>query len=300
MVGLTAVYSLCFVAIKAGLAFAPPLLFAGLRPLLGGIVLLALLAAVRRPLLPGRAGWRWVAALGLTTTTIAFGAMFLSPGRTGAGIASVLGNTQPIMAVALAVPLLHEALNRWKLLTVGLGTAGVVLIAYPALAGPGAYGISGPALALGASLALTIGSIIAKWMGDRSDLLAITAWQLLAGSLPLLALSIIVEPGASVQWNVRFIGILAFLGIAGTALPTPLWYWLLQRDEVGHLTLFLFLVPAFGLAIAALVFGERLSVLELTGLAVIILVILLLGLTGAERPARIPHTEGGRPPRGPQ
>lgn len=302
MVGLTAVYSLCFVAIKAGLAFAPPLLFAGLRPLLGSIVLLVLLAALRRPLLPGPGGWRWVAALGVTTTTIAFAAMFLSPGRTGAGIASVLGNTQPIMAVALAVPLLGEPLTRWKLTTVGLGAVGVLLIAYPDLAGRDAHGISGPALALGASLALTIGSVVAKRMGDRRDLLAITAWQLLAGSLPLLALSSIVEPHAAVQWNLRFLAILAFLGIAGTALPTPLWYWLLQRDEVGHLTLFLFLVPAFGLGIAALAFGERLGLPELVGLSLILLGILMLGLAGNQPRVHesIPRPAGEHPSGGPR
>lgn len=46
--GLTAVYAVCFVAIKAGLAFAPPLLFAGLRAEIAGVVLLGLVVFLRR------------------------------------------------------------------------------------------------------------------------------------------------------------------------------------------------------------------------------------------------------------
>ena len=95
--------------------------------------------------------------LGITSTTIAFAAMFLSPGLAGAAIASVLGNSQPIFAVALAVPLLGERMTPGKQVALVLGTLGVILIA---TASSGAYGLAGPALALGASLSLAIGSVI--------------------------------------------------------------------------------------------------------------------------------------------
>lgn len=53
--GLTAVYAVCFVAIKAGLAFAPPLLFAGLRAEIAGVALLGLVVFLRRPAAPALA-----------------------------------------------------------------------------------------------------------------------------------------------------------------------------------------------------------------------------------------------------
>ncbi len=195
MTGLASIYAICFAAIKAGLVYAPPFLFASLRAFLAGGVLLGLLAILRRQVLPTRASWPWVLALGLTTTTLAFAGMFLSPGRTGAGIASVLGNTQPIVALVLAAVILHERLDRTKVFALGAGALGVFLIAYPELSGQSAYGISGPALALGASLALAVGSIVAKRMGDQVDLINVTAWQLLVGGVPLLALSALFDPG---------------------------------------------------------------------------------------------------------
>jgi O-acetylserine/cysteine efflux transporter len=270
VLGLTAIYAVCFAAIKAGLPYAPPLRFAGLRALLGGLALLGLLAILRRPLLPPRPGWPGIVALGLTSTTLAFGAMFLSPGRSGAGIAAVLGNTQPVIVPVLAALFLGERMTRSKWIALALGMIGVALIASPALAGPNAYGVSGAVLALAASGGLAVGSVIVKRIGPSIDLLALTAWQLLVGSLPLLAVSLVVEHNAVVAWNATFAGLLLFLALVGTALANAVWYWLVRRGDVGRLTMFFFLVPVFGLAIAALTFGETIDLLESLGVAVML------------------------------
>ncbi|GEM_PF-3695209 len=79
-----------------------------------------------------------------------------------------------------------------------------------------------------------------------------------------------VERGVAVQWTVQFVTVLLFLALIGTALTTAVWYWLVQRDDVGRLTLFLFLIPVFGLAIAAWVFGEQISRTESVGIALTI------------------------------
>lgn len=254
---LAAIYAVCFVAIKAGLAWAPPLLFAGLRALLGGLALLTFLVALRQPLLPARRSWGWVLGLALTTTTLAFGAMFLSPGRTGAGIASVLGNLQPLLVVALAAPFLGEPLTPGKGAALALGAVGVLLISSASLAGPDAYGLPGALLALTASGSLAVGSVMAARMGDQPRLLALTAWQLLLGSVPLLVGAALLERAAPVTWRLTFVGLLLFLAVIGTALPTPVWYWLLRGGDIGRLAMGLFLVPVFGLGLAVAVFGER-------------------------------------------
>ncbi len=265
VVGLTLVYAVCYATIKAGLAFAPPLRFAGLRALLGGVALLVLARATGGSLLFARRNWPWVLALGATATTISFAGMFLSPGRTATGIASVLGNTQPLILVFLAALLLGEAITTRKLLAVALGLVGVAAISYPAWAGPQAYGLSGPLLALAASGGAALGSVIVKRMGPGRDLFAITSWQLILGSLPLLLASAVIERGTPVVWSTQFTAMLLFLALIGTSLATASWYWLLQRHDVSRLSLFLFLVPLFGLAIGALILREPVSLREAIG-----------------------------------
>lgn len=282
VLGLVAVYATCFVAIKAGLPYAPPLLFGGLRALIGGICLLGLLIVLRRPVLATRRDWAGVLAVALTATTIGFGAMFLSPGRTGAGIASVLGNAQPLFVVVLATSFLGESMTRGKTAALVLGLLGVTLIAGPALAGPDAYGVSGAALALAASGGLAVGSVIVKRMGARPDVLVLTTWQLIIGSLPLLALSAMLEREATLVWNPELVGLLLFLAVVGTAVANVGWYWLVQREDVGRLTMYLFLVPVFGLGLAALLFGERVGTLE--GIGVILTVAGIGALAWDSRP----------------
>ena len=290
MVILSPIYALCFVAIKAGLPYAPPLLFGGLRALLAGVALLGLAGALGQPLWPARRTWGGVLALALAATTVGFGAMFLSPGRTGAGIAAVLGNTQPLLTIALAALFLGERVTRRKATALALGLAGVALIAYPALTGPGARGSAGPILALAAALGATAGTVIAKRMDLGRELLTVAAWQLLLGSLPLLGASAVVERGARLTWSATFVTLLLFLALVGTAFANAYWYWLLRHHEAGELTLFLFFVPLIGLGLAAVFFGEAL--VPLTGLGAA----LTIGGIGAAvgGPAR----DRSRPPAG--
>lgn len=266
VLGFTIIYAACFTLIKAGLAYAPPLWYGGLRALIGGLALLALALLRREALVPARGSWPALLALAATSTTITFGGMFLSPGRTGAGIASVLGNTQPLFAVLLAALVLREPLTRGKLLALALGLAGVSLITVP-LSGAAGFDTAGVGLALAASAGAAAGSVIVKRMRPRA-LLATAGWQLVLGSLPLLGASARVERAARVVWTPAFAGMLLFLALVGTSFTTALWYWLIERTEVGRLTLFLFLTPVVGLAIAAAVFAERVTLLESAGIAV--------------------------------
>lgn len=262
---ITAVYAVCFTAIKEGLAFAPPLLFGGLRAFIGGVSLLFLVLVFRRPFFPERRHWTWTVVLGFITTTFGFGAMFLSPEMTGAGIASVLGNTQPLVVIILAAIFLKERITRGKTIALTFGLVGIAFISYPALTGGGVFGFSGGMLALAASGGASIGSLIIKRLNAGQSLMAVTAWQLIIGSIPLFLISAAMERQTKVIWNTEFVGLLLFLSLVGTSFTNYFWYWLVEREDVGRLSLFLFLVPIFGLGMAALVLGEKVTLLEIIG-----------------------------------
>ncbi len=71
----------------------------------------------------------------------------------------------------------------------------------------------------------------------------------------------------------------------GTAFALALWYWLVQREPVGRLAGFMFLVPIAGLALAWVFFGETVSGLQAAGVAITLLGILLaLGIRPLTRP----------------
>ena len=263
---LACIYALCYSAIKQGLAYAPPLLYAGLRAAVGAAALFVVAAVISRSVLPPRRLWPWIPVLALAGTFIEYGAMFLSPGRTGAGISSVLGNTGPLILILLAALVLGEPITRTKLIAMGLSALGVSLIAYPAVTASGSPGVPAALLPLTAAAGSAAASVLFKRLDVGDAVLRVAAWQLLIGALPLLAVSVWLEP-ARVSWQPAFIGLLAFLSLVGTALALSLWYWLIQRSSIGSLSLLLFSVPLIGLVLATLFFGERVGPVEAAGVA---------------------------------
>ncbi len=111
MLVVIAPMAVCYPAIKTDLAIATPLQFTGERTLLGGLLLLFVLVLRQQPLWPQARLARWILPLGVMATTFIFGAMFASPAETGAGVASVLGNTQPLIISVLAALFLGEQIK---------------------------------------------------------------------------------------------------------------------------------------------------------------------------------------------
>jgi probable blue pigment (indigoidine) exporter len=265
---LAVAYAACYSAIKAGSYYAPPLRFAGLRAVGGGAALLALVAVRRQSVIPSRDQWIGIASLAVIGTVIGYGAMFMSPGRTGAGLSSVLGNTGPLLTVVLAALFLTEPLTRRKLVALGLGTIGIFMVAHPAIVDPSTPGALGALFPLGAAAALAGSSVLLKVLRVGKALVLVVAWQLLLGGAVLLVLSLALEPEAAIVWTQQFFGVLLFLTLVGTAFALVAWYWLVQRHDVGLISIFLMvLIPVLGLGLAWIFFGEPVRLITAAGAA---------------------------------
>ncbi|HET8908826.1 MAG TPA: DMT family transporter [Ktedonobacterales bacterium] len=295
MVSLTPLYAICFVAIRIGLAYAPPLAFATLRVLLAGVALLALAWWRSQPLWIPRQHWPALLLLTLSSGVIGYGTMFLSPGPAGAGIASVLGNTQPLAVIVLAALLLHERLTWHKVVALAAGILGVVLISAAALESASAAGLVGSLLALASAVAFGASTIVVARLAPKSPLLALTAWQFLLASLPLAGLSLVTERQITQFWNPIFLVIVAVLALFGTALTTSVWYWLVQRDNAGRLSLLLFLVPVLGVGLAVLTLGEQIGWREGVGILLTVSGVLLALRSDDHDAAEKPSTGASDP-----
>lgn len=293
MLLLIPLYAICFVAIRIGLQYAPPLRFAALRLLVAALSLLFVAGIFHQPLCIGRRFWPGLLALALTAGAFGYGAMFLSPGQTGAGIASVLGNTQPLILVALAAWLLGERVTRQKLITLVLGLAGVFVLSLAALSALRLAGLVGAIFAFASAVSFAVATVLMKRLGTAAPLLAITAWQFILGATPLFALSSLLEGATPIRWTSAFVGIVLLLGVGGTAITTTTWYWLAQRDDVGRLSLYLFLVPVVGVILSMALLGERLSLF--TGIGVVLTLVAVAVTLLHDAPGSAPHAAPAAP-----
>jgi len=274
-------WALCFPLIVVGLALAPPLTFAALRAFVAGAGLLLPAILLRRAWPRGWRVWLVLLGVGLTTTSMGFGGMFLAGGLVSPGLATVLANVQPLIATVLGFFLLGEWLGPRRRVGLSLGFAGILLVALPGFGANGAnsspMGIS--YILLGA-VGVAVGNVLLKRLAGQVDVLMAIGWQFILGGLPLFGLAWLLETPGQVVWNGTFVTVLLALGLLGTAVALALWFSLLHRSELNRLNTATFLTPAFGLIIGALFFGESFGWVEGGGIALILAGVLWVSRQG--------------------
>ena len=198
----------------------------------------------------------WAVCFG--ATSLGYLGMFMASEFILPGIATVLANTQPLLAAVLAGFVLQERLGHIGWTGMGLGFGGIVLIALPQLftLEAGSFGL-GAAYILLAALGITISNVLIRTIAGKTDPVMAMGAQLMIGGLPLLAGAFVFEDPANVRWSLEFVMILAY------------WLWgeILATTELNRANAFSFLVPIFGLAMGVAFFGERLGWIEVAGIS---------------------------------
>lgn len=261
-----------FAAVKIGLDSAPPVLFGGLRSLLGGAVMVVLAASRSgRPVL--RDTWRAYAVLTLLNVVLFFTLQTLAILELPSGLAAVLIYLQPVLVGVLAAPLLGESLTGSKIAGLLLGFAGIVVVSAGAFSGHAS--LLGVGYAVVGALIWALGTISFKRHAHRLDPLWSVAIPFVVGGAVLTAGGAAVE-GTSIDWSAEFVAALAYAALIGTALSWTLWFGLVSSGEAGRAASYIFFVPLISLVIGAVFLHESLGPSLLVGAASVILGVYLV------------------------
>lgn len=265
-----------FAAIEVGLEHCPPLLFAGLRSLLGAAATAPLAWRWRAPARL-RAAWRTYAALAVLNVALFLGLQTVALRYLPSGTAAVLIYLQPVLVGLLAWPLLGERLTAAKLAGLVLGFAGVVAVSAGSLQAD--LPVQGVVAALLSALAWALGTVHVKRHEDTvTGSGAITA-QFLVGGLVLTGAGLVVENPADISWTpMMWVG-LGYAGLVGTALAWALWFRLIRAGEASHAAAYIFFVPITALAIGVVLFGETLTAPMVIGAGLVVAGIYLVNRT---------------------
>jgi len=264
MLWVTAVWGACFVAIELGLRDAPVLWFAALRAVVAGLALLAVAGIQHRPAPSGVRAWALITVLGLVNVTIGFAAMFGGVAGLATGTAAVLANAQPLLILLPAWWLYGEAVSRRTGGALVLGFAGLSLVAVPGGGGSGAF------LSLVAAMAITGGTLLARRLGGL-DVIMASGWHFVIGGAVLAIVAAAVEGAPVITWTPRFVAVLAFLSLAGSAAAFVAWFTETLHSRLDVLSAWTFLTPVFGIVLAAVLLGERPSGWTAAGLVAVLL-----------------------------
>jgi drug/metabolite transporter (DMT)-like permease len=272
---LALIWGYNWVVMKIGLGYAQPFAFSALRTFLGALSLFLLLIVLRRSLRPQAVGFTIV--IGLLQTTAFVGLLMWALQSGGAGKTSVLTYTMPFWLLLLAWVFLGERLRGTQWLAVGLALTGLLLVLSPWRL----QGAFSSVLALAGAASWAASAVVVKTLQKRQDvdLLSLTTWQMLFGSLPLILIALLTAHGGP-EWSATFVWALAYNVVLGNALAWLLWLFALRRLSAGAAGLGTLATPVIGVAAAWLQLGERPTAGEAAGMALIIAALAVLTTRG--------------------
>ncbi len=270
---LTLIWGYNWVVMKLAVQYASPFQFAALRTFLGAVMLFLVLIITKRPL--ALKEFPTMLALGLLQTCGFTGLLIWALVSGGAGKTAVLAYTMPFWVMLFAWPMFGEKVQGWQWLAVALALFGIVLIFDPLhIKGDGFSMI----LALLSGISWALSAIVSKKLHQRAphlDLLNITAWPTLLGSIPIIFLALVL-PAPPIQWTQTFYLTIIYSIFLSGSLAWVLWLYALQRLPAGVASMASMLAPVIGVSAAWLQLNERPTPIELVGMLFIALALVTI------------------------
>ncbi len=295
------------VAMKGAIPHTTPFFLAGFRLVPAGMLILMAAMLMGRSQPQGWRAWGWIALFGLVDGSLFQG--FLAQGlvRTGAGLGSVMIDSQPLAVALLALWLFGERIGLWGWLGLVLGVVGISLLGFPQdwLFGVGHWfaaqvgqwtvgrgsvmeGFSalpsdvlsifdnGQWLMLLAALSMAVGTVMIRIICRYADPVVATGWHMIFGGLPLFGLSGLLETN---QWQALSgsdWAALSYSAIFGSAIAYGLFFYFASSGSLTSLSSLTFLTPVFALLFGNLLLGEILNPLQWLGVSLTLVSIYLI------------------------
>jgi drug/metabolite transporter (DMT)-like permease len=268
------VWGSTYLAIAIAVETLPPLLYAGIRFALAGVLLTAWLAFRGVDLRISRAELAGAAVVGILLLAIANGLVVLAERTVPSGIAALIVASIPLWVVIYRM-IARERVGLDLLAGVFLGLIGVAILVVPGGI-DGTLDVIGALMLFGATLAWALGTVLSPRLHTPQNVLVSTAYQMLAGGVVLVVVGlgrgelVNIDPAT---FSVRSMVAFAYLVIFGSLVAFTAYTWLLQNASVSLVSTYAFVNPVVAVLLGALVLAEPITPSILIGAAVIVVAV---------------------------
>jgi drug/metabolite transporter (DMT)-like permease len=275
------VWGSTYLAIRVGIESFPPLLLAGSRHLLTGLILYPVLRW-RTGVRPTAAHWRMSFITGFLLLFLGNGGVCLAERTVPSGVTALLVATVSLWMVL--IDWLRPGGSRPGPRVVAgllLGFCGMALLVGPKnLGGAGRVDPFGVGLLLIASLAWASGSVYSKHSGGLSGSpLMGAAMQSLAGGLSLWIAGILSGEVRALHLSAisaRSWAALVYLILFGSMVGFTAYIYILKKSTATRVATYAFVNPVVALFLGWLVVGESINLRTIIAAAVILTAVLLV------------------------
>jgi drug/metabolite transporter (DMT)-like permease len=284
------------VAMKGVVDTTDPLFLAALRLVPAGVLVLLVAQGWQgRKGVTTWQGWLWIALFALVDATLFQGFLAEGLSRTGAGLGSVMIDSQPLAVAIMARLLFQEQVGGIGWIGLMIGILGISLLGLPDAwfirLFQGQFPLSpgdsvealwqallqhGEWLMLLAALSMAMGTILIRYVAKHVDPVVATGWHMILGGLPLLV-------GSMVQTGQPWQGItlsgwmaIAYATVFGSAIAYGIFFYLAAQGNLTSLSALTFLTPVFALLFGGLFLAENLTFIQWLGVGLTLVSIYLI------------------------
>jgi drug/metabolite transporter (DMT)-like permease len=231
---------------------------------------------------PAWSDWGKFVAAGVAGQVLAQLGMTWGISRSLASNGAILNLLIPVISAVLASFMLHERITRLRIASLGIGLLGVLLMSVEdvqhASFGQMRY-LGGNLLIFGGCFGSSFYNVYCKGLLKRFQEIEILIFSYLTASAASLPLLVWAEPFhfavfAAFDWKSWLA--FAFLALFMYGASMLLFFKALQHLDVTTASASLYLVPVFGVLLAAVLLGERLSATALGGAGIVLAATILI------------------------
>ncbi|MBM2290777.1 DMT family transporter [Sulfitobacter pseudonitzschiae] len=274
------IWSSAFTSARIIVTDASPLAALSLRFFLSGIIGVIIARMMGQSWNLTRNQWRATFVFGLCQNAIYLGLNFYAVQTVPASLASIIASTMPLMVAAAGWIVFRDRLPLFGVIGLLMGIVGVVIIMSARMdAGADMRGV---ALCIIGAASLTIATLSMRGASSGGNLMMVVGLQMFVGAGVLAVASALTE---TLRFNPtpQFFAAFAYTMFAPGLLATYIWFSLVQRIGAVKAATFHFLNPFFGVAVAAVLLGEKLGAHDILGVVIIGLGILAVQLSRATK-----------------
>ncbi len=264
-----------FMFIKIGMPYTTPLLFAGIRFFLAGILVLVSFRQIKHAFFLLKRFPLYVLSLACLQTFFLYTLFYLGIEKVSGVTAAIIIGSGPISTMILGHYFLkQEKISLSKIMAGLIGFSGITFIALKGKFSFDAFFESsfiGILLLLLSNIFSAAANILVARRKHIESIspIQLNALQMSIGGIFLMILSL-TEPSKTIPTHLSFYGALIFLIII-SATSHSIWFYLIKKPEieVSRLNTFKFIIPLAGAILSSLFLAETLHFYHLTGMVLI-------------------------------
>ena len=259
-------WSSAFTSARIIVEYAPPLYSLSARFLISGLIGISIALILGQSWKLSKKQWISVVVFGVCQNALYLGLNFVAMQTVEASLAAIIASTMPLIVAYAGWLIFKERLPTLGIVGLISGLIGVALIMGSRIQAD--VDLFGIILCIIGAVSLAVATLSMRGVSSSGNYLMIVGLQMLVGSLTLWAPAIILET-PTIVWTNAFVYAFIYTTLVPGLMATLVWFILVDRIGAVRASTYHFLNPFFGVAIAAAILSEGLTLLDIIGVVIV-------------------------------